>query len=63
MENKNYTMLSDKDLQKIDGGIGGHLGNALNGLGTWAKMMNGRGFVNQWEVYANKGKINQYRPY
>lgn len=52
-----------KNYKKIDGGIGGTLGNALNGLGIWVNMMNGGGFVNQWKVYANKGKINQYSPY
>ena len=63
MNNKNFNTITDAELQQINGGIRGALGNALNGLGTWANMMNHGGYVNQWQVFANRGRINQYRPY
>ncbi|BAV03490.1 MULTISPECIES: bacteriocin [Lactococcus] len=55
MDNKSYVELSNEELQKINGGIGGALGNALAGLGNGLKQWNTTGFS---EYNIGGGKVN-----
>ena len=63
----NFVELTDEELQKISGGIGGLLGAALNGLGNAMSVWNNGGFptynIGGNSTSSSSGTGKQYNPY